>query len=149
MQDSQTLDCTFFGPLKHHWSNVCHKYLQNHAGAIISKYNFCEFFTETWLLALTPSNVVSGFYKCGIHPFNPNTILSQGGGFEVSDTEILPEKQGDDCSDNADQIDISAQNDCPIATSTSAHALSSPPQTQQSKFSEDKVAFFERRYEEG
>ena len=25
-QDSQTLDCTVFGPLKHHWSNVCHKY---------------------------------------------------------------------------------------------------------------------------
>ena len=93
--------------------------------------------------------VVFGFCKCGIHPFNRNAIPTQGGGSKISDTEILPEKQGDDCPDDADQIDISAQNDSPIATPTSAHALSSPPQTQQSKFSADKVALFESRYKEG
>ena len=25
-QDSQPLDCTVFGPLKHHWSDVCHEF---------------------------------------------------------------------------------------------------------------------------
>ena len=69
-------------------------------------------------------------------------MLSQ---LRVEDLKYLTHL-GDDSPDDADQIDISAQNDSPIATPTSAHALSSHPQTQQSKFSEDKVALFERRY---
>jgi len=81
----------------------------------------------------------------GIHPFNCNAIPTQGGGSEIFDTEILLEKQGDDFPDNADQI----ENDSSIAaTPTSAYALSSPPQIQQSKLSEDKVALFERSYKE-
>ena len=87
MQDSQPLDCTVIGPLKHHWSNVRHKYLQNHPGAIINKYNFCEVFSEAWLLALTPSNVVFGFCKCGIHPFN--IMPSQ---LKVEDLKYLTQK---------------------------------------------------------
>ena len=48
-QDSQPLDCTVFGPFKRHWSNVCHKYLQNNPGAVVSKYNFCELFLPSHL----------------------------------------------------------------------------------------------------
>ena len=39
-QDSQPLDCTVFGPLKRHWSTVCHEFLHNHPGIVINKYNF-------------------------------------------------------------------------------------------------------------
>jgi len=45
---------------------------------------------------------------------------------EIADIEILPEKQGGDCPDDADHIDISAQNDSPIATPTSVHAFKFP-----------------------
>ena len=81
-QDSQPLDCTVFGPLKRRWSTVCHNYLQKHPGVLISKYNFSELFAEAWLQALTPANIVSGFRKCGIHPFNRNAIPITSSGDE-------------------------------------------------------------------
>ena len=31
-------------------------------------------FSKAWLRALTPANIVAGFKKCGIHPFNCNVI---------------------------------------------------------------------------
>ena len=41
---------------------------------IISKLNFSKIFAEAWLKALTPVNIVAGFKKCGIYPFNRNAI---------------------------------------------------------------------------
>ena len=129
-QDSQPLDCTVFGPLKCHWSNICHRYLQNNPGAVVSKYNFSELFSEAWLLALTPANVVSGFRKCGIHPFNRSAIPTHEGESETSDTEIPPEQNFDlrsgDSPGNADLRDNCAQIVSPIATPTSAHTSDSP-----------------------
>lgn len=49
-QNSQPLNCTVFGPLKRHY------------------------LSEAWLRALTLANIVAGFHKCGIHPFNRNAI---------------------------------------------------------------------------
>ena len=36
-QDSQPLDCTVFGPLKRHWTEMCHDFQQDNPGATISK----------------------------------------------------------------------------------------------------------------
>jgi len=52
-QDSQPLDCTMFGPLKCHWSDVCHEFQQHHPGMVISKLNFSGLFAKAWLQALT------------------------------------------------------------------------------------------------
>jgi len=41
---------------------------------------------------------------------------TQDEGSDLSDTETLPNKQGNDCPGDADQIDITAQNDSPITT---------------------------------
>ena len=73
-QDSQPLDCTVFGPLKHHWSAICHEFQQKHPGMVISKLNFTELFAKAWLQALTPANIVAGVCSCGIYPFNRNGI---------------------------------------------------------------------------
>ena len=146
-QDSQPLDCTVFGPLKRHWSNVCHKYLKNNPGVVISKYNFSEVFSEAWLLALTPANIVSGFRKCGIHPFNRNAIptLSSGNDSDASDTEITPEDNSDPSSTITDPCD-GAQNTNNTTTPAPTPSL---PQIQLPDFSDEEVALFERRYEEG
>ena len=73
-QDSQPLDCTVFGPLKRHWSEVCHEFQQKHPGVVISKLNFSGLFAKAWLQALTPANIVAGFRTCGVYPFNRNAI---------------------------------------------------------------------------
>ena len=37
---SQPLDVAVFGPLKQHWANSCHKYMQKNPGKGITKYQF-------------------------------------------------------------------------------------------------------------
>ena len=37
---SQPLDVAVFGPLKQHWTNSCHKYMQKNPGKGITKYQF-------------------------------------------------------------------------------------------------------------
>ena len=63
-----------FGPLKRHWSDVCHQYQQRNPGVVISKLNFFFFFSQAWLTALSPASIIADFRKCGIHPFNRQAI---------------------------------------------------------------------------
>ena len=67
-QYSQPLDCTMVGPLKCHWSEICHQHQQCNSGVVISKLNFSGLFSQAWLNALIPGNIVAGFRNCGIHP---------------------------------------------------------------------------------
>ena len=40
---AQPLDVSFFGSLKH-WSSVCHSYVSENPGKVITKYTFSELF---------------------------------------------------------------------------------------------------------
>ena len=51
-QDSQSLDCTVFGPLKRPWTDVCHDFQQQNPDITTSKLNFSPLFTKAWLLAI-------------------------------------------------------------------------------------------------
>ena len=67
---SQPLDAAVFWPLKQHWANVCHKYMQNPG----TKYQFSGLFKEAWMETIRSSNICAGFKKCGIFPFDPKAI---------------------------------------------------------------------------
>ena len=73
--ECQPLDCSLFGPLKHHWREECHKFYQSNPGRIISKLNFCSVFRNAWLNAVTPANICGGFKKAGVFPFNRDAVL--------------------------------------------------------------------------
>ena len=104
-QDSQPLDCTVFGPLKRHWSDVCHSFLHHHPGVIISKFNFSRLFSEAWMRALTPSNIIAGFRKCGIHPFNRQAIplnhQADDGSTSTADQDSVDEDSVDHMESNS------------------------------------------------
>ena len=70
--EMQPLDTAVYAPLKTHWQDVCHHYLQPHPGTVITKYQFSKLFSEAWLKTMVPSN---GFKYCGIYPFNPKAVL--------------------------------------------------------------------------
>lgn len=38
------LDVSFFGPLKEHWSSVCHTYMAENPGKVITKFSFSSLF---------------------------------------------------------------------------------------------------------
>ena len=126
-QDSQPLDCTVFGPLKHHWSAICHEFQQKHPGMVISKLNFTELFAKAWLQALTPANIVAGVCSCGIYPFSRNGIS-------------FPD-DGDSGSSGANLRNPSSHN----ATDGDHSVVASTLNTFTSK----QIELFQTRFEEG
>ena len=72
--ESQPLDTCMFGLLKRNWGDVCHKFMQQHPGQIVTKYQFSTLFNEAWMKSMVPANIVSGFKKCDVYPFNPDAI---------------------------------------------------------------------------
>ena len=76
--ECQPLDCSLFKPLKDKWREECHKFYAKNPGMVINKFNFCRVFRGAWLSAVTPENIISGFRKGGIYPYNRNAILCVG-----------------------------------------------------------------------
>ena len=72
--EGQPLDCGVFGPLKTHWLHVCHTYLQQNPGQVITRFQFSTLFLQAWSAAVSPANIIAGFHTCGVYPFNPSAI---------------------------------------------------------------------------
>ena len=73
--ESQPLDVGVFAPVKVWWSRVCHDFYQQHPGKIITRFNFSSLFSEAWYGAITPANIMGGFQKAGMYPFDPQAII--------------------------------------------------------------------------
>ena len=58
---AQPLDISFFGPLKKHWSTVCHKFMTDNNGAMVTKLRFSPLFSKAWYQAIKPETIVNGF----------------------------------------------------------------------------------------
>ena len=66
----QPLDTAVFGPLKTHYRESCHNFIQKNPGKVITKYQ-----SEAWLKTMVPSAIINGFKTCGIYPFNRKAVL--------------------------------------------------------------------------
>lgn len=65
---TQPLDKGVFGPLKSSWREVCHEYLTNHPGCVVTRYEFSQLFSKAWMGTMTIKNIQSGFSTTGIFP---------------------------------------------------------------------------------
>ena len=72
---SQPLDKGCFGPLKVAWKEVCHKYMTNHPGRVVTRLQFSQLFNAAWMNSMTISNIVSGFRVTGIYPIDREKLL--------------------------------------------------------------------------
>ncbi len=63
---AQPLDVSFFGALKSHWSSLCHSYLADNLGRVITKFQFSALFSQAWIKAVKAETIISGFHKTGI-----------------------------------------------------------------------------------
>ena len=59
--ESQPLDACVFRSLKRNWDEVCHGFIQEHPGQVVTKYTFSSLFNKAWMMSMVPSNIVSGF----------------------------------------------------------------------------------------
>ena len=69
--ETQPLDTGVFKPLK---AQVYHNFTQKNPGQVITKFTFNSLFSQAWLLAVTPANVMAGFKTSGVYPLNRSAV---------------------------------------------------------------------------
>lgn len=48
--------------------------MRENPGCVVTKYQFSHLFSKAWYKAIQPNNLISGFAKTSIHPFNADAI---------------------------------------------------------------------------
>ena len=69
----QPADVSFFRPLKTRWRNVVGDWKRQTGNRAVTKQLFAPLL-ETALSQVTPDTVRNGFRKCGLYPFDANSI---------------------------------------------------------------------------
>ena len=67
---------------------------------MITEFNFNKVFSEAWLKSVVPVNIVAGFRKCGVDPYNPAAISVPGRGSSTKGGE-----SADECGASFDNED--------------------------------------------
>jgi hypothetical protein len=116
----QPLDVGVFKSFKSFFSKSCHEYMMTNPGRVITTDVLASLVGKAWPQSLTPLNILSGFRKCGIYPFNPG---------EVSDRQTAPSR-GVTPQPQQDSQCISGSPNSPL-------------------FTEQQEAIFKKRYQEG
>ena len=74
----QPLDVSLFAPLARYYTNGLNELMFNSLGMTsISKRIFWSVFWPAWQAAFSENNILSGFRKTGIWPYNPDITLSK------------------------------------------------------------------------
>ena len=79
----QPLDVGVFKSFKSFFSKACHQYMAKNPGHVITEDILATVVSEAFAQSHTPLNILGGFKKSGIYPFNPG---------EMSDRQIAPSK---------------------------------------------------------
>ena len=82
-----------------HWTDVCHEFMQQNPGRVVTKFDFSELLSKAWSRTMTPANIINGFRKCGVYPFDPAAVkpstTSPGVAEQSSDEESRDGISGD------------------------------------------------------
>ena len=75
---SQPLDKGVFGPLKVAWRRVCHTYLSENPGVVITRRVFSQLLNSAWQDSMTSKNIIAGFRTTGVYPTDRYAITLPG-----------------------------------------------------------------------
>ena len=120
---------------------------------VISKLNFSGLLAKAWLQALTPANIIAGFWKCGVHPFNCNAIPiaaddSSSSGHEPNNPSADLEPSSPSSSSQSNSPSIHKAFLLPDGGSSDAvDPSTSNPSTLT--FTSQQLELFETRFSEG
>ena len=70
----QPLDKTLFAQFKIHWEKHLTQYINENKGKCLNKVDFWDVFTPAFNAAISLKNILSGFKKTGISPYDPSVI---------------------------------------------------------------------------
>ena len=74
---TQPLDKGIFGPLKIAWRRVCHEYIIEHPGRVVTHHCFSELFAKAWVRSMSMKNILAAFRTCGIYPIDRSKIITR------------------------------------------------------------------------
>ena len=77
----QPLDVGVFKSFKTSFSRVCRQYMAKNPGRVVTEDILASLVGQAFGQSHTPLNILSGFKKTGIYPFNPG---------EISDRQLAP-----------------------------------------------------------
>lgn len=84
----QPLDVSVFAPFKTYLATEMDHWLTNHPDSRITEYDMTPIIKSALIKSFTPVNIMKGFEKTGIYPYNPDVF--QESDFEVA--EIILQK---------------------------------------------------------
>ena len=127
---TQPLDKGIYGPLKVEWRKLCHEYIVQNPGKVVTQNNFSTLFSKAWMKSMTITNIIAGFSTTGIYPIDRNKVISR-----LEEAMCTPPKQP------------SGLSYLPLLTPvpTSSRRSSKRPVV----FSEAEIKLFLERYEDG
>lgn len=70
----QPLDVSVFGPFKTYLAKEMDNWLTNHPGSRITEYDMAPIIKSALIKAFTPTNIIKGFEKTGIYPYDPDVF---------------------------------------------------------------------------
>ena len=73
---TQPLDKGIFGPVKTEWRKVCHDYIVENPGKVVTVHCFVSLFAKAWTKSMTMKNIMASFRTTGIFPLDRNKVLS-------------------------------------------------------------------------
>lgn len=146
---SQPLDVSFFKPLKSYWSEVCHRYMQDNPGRVVTKYQFSSLFSTAWYKTVRPENIIAGFRKVGVCPFDSSAIAVPSVPSESMDKTSAshsadPAESSEESEDENGECGLTEEPGLDDGGATPASAS-----MQASVFSPDQLELFETRFENG
>ena len=152
--EAQPLDVGVFAPLKVHWTKVCHEFYQKNPDSVVTKFNFCRIFSKAWCNVVTPGNVMSGFQRAGVFPFNPSAVsVTDDTNMDSSFPPSQPKPSAETKSRSPTVPDLNTPDTVSIKSSAPFPPESSVagPSTgkSDSSFSVQREELFQPRYEEG
>ena len=87
----QPMDVAVFRAFEHYWDEEVFRFWRQRPNRTLSKELFGHIFTPVWNKTMTISNILSGFRKCGIFPFDSNIILDHA----FAPSEVTNVEMGD------------------------------------------------------
>ncbi|XP_045457548.1 MFS-type transporter clz9-like [Melitaea cinxia] len=70
----QPLDVSVYGPFKARYREAMNAWMISQPGKTVPIYEVAQFANTAYVAAFSMENVIAGFQKTGIHPFNKNTF---------------------------------------------------------------------------
>ena len=130
---SQPLDKGCFGPLKTKWKEVCHNYVSENPGKVVTRYTFSKLFAHAWMSSMTMRNIISGFETTGIFPVNRDALLKK-----------LADEDKDDSKSERNHLPF-----LPMSSPLPPMRKPKPKAANSVTFTVEEIEKFQRRFENG